>query len=73
MQPHTEHSTEIGDRFNAKRRQEHATDRDGSLNELDLERSEDELDAQLADEAYAAFVKNPVTKPLADVMKEFGL
>jgi Arc/MetJ family transcription regulator len=38
-----------------------------------MERLEDEYDLKALREAEAEFQKNPVTYPLADVMKEHGL
>lgn len=43
------------------------------LRESFFEKLEDEYDIRSADEAYAAFLKNPKTKSLDDVMKEHGL
>ena len=43
------------------------------LRESFLEMLEDELDIRVADEAYAVFLENPVTRSLDDVMKDNGL
>ena len=43
------------------------------LRESFFEKLEDELDIKSADDAYAVFLENPVTRSLDDVMKDYGL
>lgn len=38
-----------------------------------FDRIEDEMDLKAADEAYAEYLKNPVSYSLEDIMKEEGL
>lgn len=44
-----------------------------ALRESFSETLEDECDIMAADEAYAAFVKNPVSRSIDDVMRDYGL
>ncbi|MDC7951638.1 DUF6290 family protein [Methanomassiliicoccaceae archaeon COG_1] len=43
------------------------------LRESFFDRLEEEYDIKSADEAYALFLKNPETKSLDDVMRDYGL
>ena len=43
------------------------------LRESFFEKLEDEYDIKSADEAYALFLKDPETRPLDEVMKDYGL